>query len=457
MILPKVHPIEQIGRHYRIWMLGAFCLCSFAPAALAQDPTSQTSSMQESQSIRKIGISGGVAAGLLLEKSPPVYPPIAKAAHISGTVVLQAAISKTGIAEDLRVISGPPLLQQAAIDAVKTWRYRPYMLAGQPVRVETTVNVIFTLGDQPPASAPAKTSATCKALNPGATAASDPAEFNACLSAVNQMDLKAEAAALESFLQTYPRSLARKPALERLAITYGAANDPGNMVGATSRLLAEDPSNIHSIFLYVIANVSQCLKIGDLQPRDAMTSHAETSDPPACVVQACDDAAALAQSGLAIPRSSLLADEEWTKHADANDAIFHTAIGVDLSNSRKDFKAAIAEYRKALTLLTVEGTKRGLPFAATMKLADAYTKPETRDIVQAIWFFSRAWNFAPEGSAKNRIETVLESYYRDYHGSLEGLDAVKSQAAASVFPPETFTIPAGPASSSKSDREPQRP
>jgi protein TonB len=60
--------------------------------------------------------------------------------------VLQATISKTGLIENLRVISGPAMLQQAALDAVKTWRYRPYLLNNEPVEVETTVNVIFTLG-----------------------------------------------------------------------------------------------------------------------------------------------------------------------------------------------------------------------------------------------------------------------------------------------------------------------
>ena len=76
----------------------------------------------------------------------PVYPPIARAARVSGTVRLAATISKTGSIENLHVTSGPPMLQQAALDAVSTWRYRPYLLDGQPVEVETTVNVIFTLG-----------------------------------------------------------------------------------------------------------------------------------------------------------------------------------------------------------------------------------------------------------------------------------------------------------------------
>jgi protein TonB len=90
-------------------------------------------------------ISSGTEEGLIIEKRMPVYPAIAKAAGISGTVTLAAIISKTGAIENLRVISGPMMLQQVARDAVQTWRYRPYLLDGQPVEVETTVSVIFTL------------------------------------------------------------------------------------------------------------------------------------------------------------------------------------------------------------------------------------------------------------------------------------------------------------------------
>jgi protein TonB len=95
---------------------------------------------------KKINISAGVAQGMLIQKTTPNYPPIAKAARVSGTVVIQAKISKQGTIEDLHVVSGPAMLQQAALDAVKTWRYRPYLLNNEPVEVETTVNVIFTLG-----------------------------------------------------------------------------------------------------------------------------------------------------------------------------------------------------------------------------------------------------------------------------------------------------------------------
>jgi protein TonB len=95
---------------------------------------------------KALKISSGVMAGMIVLKTQPVYPPIAKAARVSGTVVLQATISKTGAIENLHVISGPQMLVQAAQDAVRQWRYKPYLLNGEPVEVETTVNVIFTLG-----------------------------------------------------------------------------------------------------------------------------------------------------------------------------------------------------------------------------------------------------------------------------------------------------------------------
>jgi protein TonB len=94
----------------------------------------------------KISISAGVAGGLLMQKTSPVYPQIAREARVSGTVVIQATISKTGVIENLRAVSGPTMLRQAALDAVKTWRYKPYLLDGDPVDVETTVSVTFSLG-----------------------------------------------------------------------------------------------------------------------------------------------------------------------------------------------------------------------------------------------------------------------------------------------------------------------
>ena len=92
-----------------------------------------------------VRVSSMVVAGLLINKTLPTYPPIAKAAGVEGTVSLQATISKTGTIENLRIVSGPAMLQQAALDAVRNWKYRPYLLNDAPVEVETTVNVVFRI------------------------------------------------------------------------------------------------------------------------------------------------------------------------------------------------------------------------------------------------------------------------------------------------------------------------
>jgi protein TonB len=136
----------------------------------AAPPSLQATGMQENGSARGIGdilegsgtgpalvvkqaptkplsISSGVMAGNLLSKTLPRYPEIARTTHIQGAVVLQATISRNGSIENLRIVSGPPLLRQAAIDAVQAWRYKPYLLNGDPVEVETTINVVFNLGE----------------------------------------------------------------------------------------------------------------------------------------------------------------------------------------------------------------------------------------------------------------------------------------------------------------------
>jgi protein TonB len=94
---------------------------------------------------QRVRVSSGVVSGLLLRKVQPNYPPLARQARIQGVVVLQAQISKDGNIENLQLISGHPMLAPAAIEAVKQWKYKPYLLNGEPVEVETQVQVNFTL------------------------------------------------------------------------------------------------------------------------------------------------------------------------------------------------------------------------------------------------------------------------------------------------------------------------
>ena len=94
---------------------------------------------------QRVRVSSGVSQGLLVKKVAPLYPPDARAQGIQGVVLLKAAIDKEGNIANLELISGHPLLAPAAIEAVKQWKYRPYLLAGQAVEVETQIQVNFTL------------------------------------------------------------------------------------------------------------------------------------------------------------------------------------------------------------------------------------------------------------------------------------------------------------------------
>ena len=94
---------------------------------------------------QRVRISQGVTKGLLIHRVEPTYPPLARAARVQGEVVLSAVIDTNGQITNLQLVSGHPMLVPAALAAVREWRYKPYLLNGTPVEVETTITVIFSL------------------------------------------------------------------------------------------------------------------------------------------------------------------------------------------------------------------------------------------------------------------------------------------------------------------------
>jgi periplasmic protein TonB len=94
---------------------------------------------------QRVRVSQGVSEGLLVHQVRPVYPPLARSARIQGSVVLQAVIGKDGSIQNLRLVSGHPMLTSSAMEAVKQWKYKPYFLNGEPVEVDTQITVNFTL------------------------------------------------------------------------------------------------------------------------------------------------------------------------------------------------------------------------------------------------------------------------------------------------------------------------
>jgi hypothetical protein len=246
----------------------------------------------------------------------------------------------------------------------------------------------------------------------------DPAEFNAYQMATTQSDPKAKAAALENFLQTYPQSVVKPAVLDMLLDTYQVLGDQAHALSAADRLLQIDPMNTKAIFISVFIKKGQCAK----------TSNAQT----------CDDAAAAAHKGLLITKPAKVSDDEWKKQTGATYPVFHSAIALDDAISKKDFKAAVDEYKAELMLYTDDQNKTA-GLLDTLHLAEAYANETPKDLVSAIWFYSRAWDFAPDAYKPN-IEKPLEYYYKKFHGALDGLDDIKSQAAATTFPPGTLVI-----------------
>jgi len=98
------------------------------------------------QSTKPLRISEGVSAGMLRSPIQPIYPTIARAAHIAGSVVIEALISKAGTIESLHVVSGPEMLRGAALDAIRAARYQPFRLNGEPIEIQTTITVNFRFG-----------------------------------------------------------------------------------------------------------------------------------------------------------------------------------------------------------------------------------------------------------------------------------------------------------------------
>jgi periplasmic protein TonB len=107
-------------------------------------PAPPVSSARESKA--PIPVGGSVEAASLMHRVVPQYPEIARLTHVSGTIVLRAIIAKDGTVQELSYVSGPALLIKPAMDAVRKWSYRPTLLNGKPVEVETTIDVVFTLG-----------------------------------------------------------------------------------------------------------------------------------------------------------------------------------------------------------------------------------------------------------------------------------------------------------------------
>jgi hypothetical protein len=293
---------------------------------------------------------------------------------------------------------------------------------------------------------------------PGTIQIKDPAEFNAYQMATTQSDPKAKAAALDDFLKKYPNSSAKSAVLDMLLGTYQQLGDIQNTVDTAKKVLQVDPNSLKAIYIAAFNEKNQCAK---------------TSDQATC-----DDAGALAQKGLTVPKPAGIPDDQWKQQTDATYPFFHSVLAVVNLTSKKDPKAAVDEYTTELKMFPVQDTTKGMALGDTLQLALAYVKLQLADAqaardaqdkakaapgdaaaaqaakaatdkangnyLNASWFFARAWSYAP-ANFKSQIEPQLDYYFKKYHGDTTGLDGLKTQAAANLFPPPTLASTITPA------------
>ena len=131
-----------------VWLV-TLCLGATLSAQESKSEAPRAEQQSEQQRPKRVRVSEGVAKALLIKKAEPEYPQEARDQRIQGAVVLQIEISEAGDLKDARLISGHPLLAPPAIEAVKQWKYKPYLLNGEPVQVETRVTVDFRLDPKP--------------------------------------------------------------------------------------------------------------------------------------------------------------------------------------------------------------------------------------------------------------------------------------------------------------------
>ena len=267
--------------------------------------------------------------------------------------------------------------------------------------------------------------------NSGQITIKDPAEFNSYNNAISQTSPQATASACESFLNTYPQSVVKLAVLNKLVDAYSQF-DASKAVDAAGRLLQVDPSNLKALYLIAFIKKQQATQVAASNPTQQ--------------AQLLDDAAAAAQKGLALTKPDGVAEDAFKKQKETTDPFFHSVIAYDDIYSKKDLQGAITEFRTELEMLGASNpaaTQAAPALNDTLVLGQTYTQLKPADMVNGVWFMSRAENFAP-ANFKPVIEKQAKYWYKRFHGSEDGYDAVMAASAKSVFPPQDFKIDPAP-------------
>jgi hypothetical protein len=258
----------------------------------------------------------------------------------------------------------------------------------------------------------------------------DPAEYNAYQNAHTQTTPAAKISACEAFLKQYPNSILKKTILDDLVDAYAQVqpNDPNKTIDAAQRMLQVDPNNLKSMYIIALLKKQQA------------------AATPAQAGQLLDDAAAMATKGLAATKPADVKQDEWDKQQAATGPLFYSILANDQLYGKKDMKAAVDAFRTELEYLAKnnpDATKSAPGLNDTLLLGQTYTQLTPPDMVNAVWFLTRAENFAPAGY-KPQIDKQARYWYKRFHGKEDGFEAVLTASATSIFPPPDFKIDPAP-------------
>lgn len=297
------------------------------------------------------------------------------------------------------------------------------------------VGVCCGLVSGPPSFAQADGQSSGQSSPCGNLTIKDAAEYNAWANANSQSSPAAKAEAIEAFLQQYPNSVAKQSMLQQLMTAYQQSNNAAKALDAAKRLVQVDPDNLTALIF-----------IAYLETTQANGNQ-----------QMLDDAAAAAQKGLNAPKGQCMSQADYDKIKQTATPIFYKAIAAD-DQAKKDYKDEIDAYTKELQSYKNPAATTQVPaLLDTYYLGQAYLQEEPRDLKNAIWFLTRAAQFA-KPPYQAQIENAAVYWYRKYHCSATdaacmtgnpppGFPQIQQLAAVpeNVFPPADYNpTPAPP-------------
>lgn len=246
-------------------------------------------------------------------------------------------------------------------------------------------------------------------------------EYNAYNNVTTATDPAAKATAAEAFLTQFPQSSVKVPVLEQLVAAYSQANNTPKALDAADRLLQVDPNNFSALFLETYLYKLQADSSADAATRQ--TNYGK--------------AASFATRGLAATKPAAAEQTQFDALKAKATPTFYSALGGD-ALQKKDYPAAITAYTAELKASPEDQTKQPGPMLQdTFYLATAYYQSTPPDYLNCTYFATRVAGYAP-ANFKSQFQPLATYCYKKYHGGDDGYDAVKTAAAASLFPPASF-------------------